>query len=125
MNLPDFPDDALFQYHTGNREGEWSGFRVFKDGRLHRQKRDAPWHEDVSLDEAPLLLIEADGAVRLPSPMADLARRAAVLLVALALLLAAARRSVGTRPAVDRWRSTSSCTDSVRTKASPAWGSRS
>lgn len=59
MALPDFPDDALFQYLRGNREGEYSGFRVLLDGRLLRMKRDGPWQEDAPLGDQRLQAMQA------------------------------------------------------------------
>jgi len=52
QRLPEFPQDAVFQYMSSNREGDWRGFRVMGDGRLLRTSRQGQWEEDTPLDQA-------------------------------------------------------------------------
>ena len=59
VNLPAFEDGVVFQFLTGDREGERSGFRVWSDGRLERMRRDGPWQSDVPLDATRLAALEA------------------------------------------------------------------
>lgn len=51
-NLPNFPNDAVFQYMSANREGVWRGFRILRDQRLLRTNREGQWEEDTPLDRA-------------------------------------------------------------------------
>jgi signal transduction histidine kinase len=70
---------------------------------VDRQTEARPGLVAVTLPDAPLLLIEARPGQTVASPAADRARRAAVLLVALALLAAAARPPAGRPLAHERW----------------------
>lgn len=59
MKLPDFPEDAVLQYMSANREGEWRGFRILSDGRLLRTSREGAWEQDAPLSKQRLSQVRA------------------------------------------------------------------
>lgn len=59
VKLPSFEADLLFQYLSGDREGQASGLRVHLDGRLDRRQKDGPWQADTPLDAARLARLRA------------------------------------------------------------------